>query len=63
MEEVKIVNQIDNLEIISILMNSVARQYDCRIKYNPEDGRLRFYGDRACQKPIVEETLSLFRTA
>lgn len=63
MEQVQIVKKINNLEIISKLMNSVAKQYGCRVKYNPENGGIRFYGDASCQKYIVEETLSFFQAA
>jgi len=63
MEQVQIVNNVNNLEIISKLMNSVAKQYGCRVKYNPESGGIRFYGDASCQKYIVEETLSFFQAA
>ncbi|MEJ2158433.1 MAG: hypothetical protein P8X96_24175 [Desulfobacteraceae bacterium] len=63
MEQVKIVNKINNLEIISKLMNSVAKQCGCRVKFNPENGAICFYGDATCQKYIVEETLSFFQAA
>lgn len=63
MEQVQIVHKINNLEIISKLMNSVAKQCGCRVKYNPDSGRIRFYGDDSCQKYIVEETLSFFQAA
>ncbi len=63
MEKFHVINQVDNLEIISKLMNSVARQCDCRVKYCPEDRSIKFYGDKACQRYIVEETLSFFRAA
>ncbi len=62
MDEVNIVNQVDNLEIISKLMNSVAKQFDCRVKYVAEDHCIKFFGDKAYQKHIVEETLSFFRS-
>ncbi len=63
MEQVRIVRHINNLEIISKLMNSVAKQCGCRVKYNPEDGGLHFFGDASYQKYIVEETLSFFHPA
>ena len=63
MKQFKIVNQVDNLEIISKLMNSVAKQCGCRVKYSPEEKSLKFYGDKAYRKYIVEETLAFFRTA
>jgi hypothetical protein len=63
MEQLRIVRRINNLEIISKLMNSVAKQYGCRVKYNPDDGGMHFFGDANCQKYIVEETLSFFEAA
>jgi hypothetical protein len=63
MEQVRIVRKINNMEIISKLMNSVAKQCGCRVKYNPENGGIQFFGDAACQKYVVEETLSFFQAA
>ena len=63
MEKVQIIHNINNMEIISKLMNSVAKQCGCRVKYNPESGGIQFFGDTSCQKYIVEETLSFFQAA
>lgn len=63
MEQVQILHKVDNLEIISKLMNSVAKQCGCRVKYNPDGGGICFYGDASYQKFIVEETLSFFQAA
>ena len=63
MEEIRIVREINNLEIISKLMNSVAKQCDCRVKYSPEDKSIRFYGDSDLQQYITEQTLSFFKAA
>jgi hypothetical protein len=60
MEAIRVIKKVDNLEILCKLMNSVAKQCDCRIKYNSEKGGLCFYGDAACQKYIAETTLSFF---
>ena len=61
MNKVRVFHKIDNLEIISKLMNSVAKRCDCRVKYSPEDGCLHFYGDQGYQRHIAEETLSFFQ--
>ena len=63
MEEIHVIRQINNLEIISKLMNSVAKQCDCRVKYNPADKSIRFYGDTDLQQYITEQTLSFFKAA
>jgi hypothetical protein len=63
MEQVRVLRKVNNMEIICKLMNSVAKQCGCRVKYNPQKGELQFSGDTACQKYIVEETLSFFRAA
>jgi hypothetical protein len=44
-------------------MNSVAKQCDCRVKYDPEDRSIRFYGDTDLQEYITEQTLSFFKAA
>jgi hypothetical protein len=63
MEELHIVRQVNNLEIISKLMNSVAKQCDCRVKYSPEDKSIQFFGDTDLQEYITEQTLSFFKAA
>jgi hypothetical protein len=63
MKEIHIVRQVNNLEIISKLMNSVAKQCDCRVKYSPEDESIRFYGDTDLQQYVTEQTLAFFKAA
>ena len=63
MENFRIIHKSDNLEIISKLMNSVAKQCGCRVKYNRKSGEMLFHGDDNFQRYIVEETLSFFRAA
>ena len=52
-----------NLELISKLMNSVARKYNCRIQFDDHNHRMRFSGHERYQQSIVEETLQLFEHA
>jgi hypothetical protein len=61
MKIVNICYRDSNLEIISKLMNSVALQYDCRIKFDAKENALIFCGDDRYMRPIVEETMSFFR--
>ena len=61
MDKLKVFYKINNLEIISIMMDSVARQCDCRVKYNSEGECLQFYGDESCKKYIFEKTMSFFQ--
>jgi hypothetical protein len=61
MRKIKIIITNRNLEILTILMNSVARKYGCRVEYVSEENRLRFIGDRDCCRHITEETLALFK--
>jgi hypothetical protein len=61
MKSLRVVHKINNLEILSKLMNSVAKQCDCRVKYSPEDGRIRFFGNSDYRKYIAEQTLSFFQ--
>ena len=63
MGELHIIRKVNNLEIISKLMNSVAKQCDCRVKYDPKDKSIRFYGDTDLQQYITEQTLSFFKAA
>lgn len=63
MEKFNVIHKKNNLEIISKLMNYVAKQCGCRVEYKPERGRMFFYGNADFQRYIVEETLSFFGTA
>lgn len=49
-----------NLELISKLMNSAAKKYDCRVTYDAERGAIQFYGDRDHTRTIAEETAAWF---
>lgn len=54
-------NDSGNLEILSKLMNSAAKKYDCRVTYDAENGALQFIGDRNLTRSIAEETAGWFR--
>ena len=49
-----------NPEIIAKLLNPVARKYGCWVQYLPRENSLKFFGDQACFRPIVEEMLAIF---
>ena len=57
---IPIVYQIKNLEILTKLLNSVAKKYGCRVEYIANENRLKFHGDDICCKHITEEALSFF---
>ncbi len=63
MSTIPVIQRVNNLEILSKLMNSVAKQCDCRVKYDKIGNRLRFSGDAAFRKHIAEETMGFFRSA
>ena len=63
MNMIPIDRRVNNLEILSKLMNSVAKQCDCRVKYDRIDNALCFFGDVTYKRHIAEETLGFFRTA
>lgn len=63
MNEIRIFRKVNNLEIISKIMNSVAKQCDCRVRYDAEMGAIHFDGDKEYRKYIAEQTLSFFRAA
>jgi hypothetical protein len=60
MEFIPIQHRISNLEIISILMNSVAAKFNCSVKWNSDGNSLEFVGDRCYQRAIIEETVGFF---
>ena len=57
-EEVKFNIHINNLEILSKLMNSVAKKCDCAVKYNAKNKSLVFTGDKKYKRLVVEETIN-----
>ena len=61
MEHLNVIKKVNNLEILCKLMDSVAKQFDCRVKYSPDQG-ICFYGDAVYKEFIAKETLSFFRT-
>ena len=63
MEHLRIVKRVNNLEIISKLLDSVAKQYDCKVTYCADEGALKFHGAADYQKPIMEQALSFFKAA
>ncbi len=52
----KVYRHINNLEVVSKLMNSVAVKCNCRVGYNPEKNALIFSGDDKYKRYIVEKT-------
>ncbi len=48
-----------NGEIWRKILNSVADKYDCGVRFNIQEGRLGWEGDRACAMEIVKETMAL----
>lgn len=62
MKNLRIKRVVDNMEIICKLMNSVAIQYGCRVKYNAQSGTPQFSGDPDCIGCIVEEAVAFFQT-
>jgi hypothetical protein len=61
MNKIRIFQKSNNLEIISKIMNSVAKQCDCRVRYDAKMGAIHFDGNSEYQKYIAEQTLSFFR--
>ena len=61
MSGLEVKHQINNLEIIAKLMNSVAVKYNCSVKYNQGLNRLDFSGDKRCRRDIAEATVGMFR--
>jgi len=49
----------NNTELLSKLLNSVARKYDCGAKFSTVCGELHYEGDEACRQHIIDETLKM----
>ena len=49
----------NNTELLSKLLNSVARKYNCGAKFSTVSGVLQYEGDEACRQPIIDETLEM----
>ncbi len=60
MEPLKVNQTVNNKEILSKLLNSVAVKCDCRVKYNLENDAIVFSGDEIYKRHIVEETVRFF---
>jgi hypothetical protein len=60
MNEIPIVIENVNLEIITKILDSVARKYECRVEYRADEKGFTFHGDNDFCTHIIEETLSIF---
>ena len=60
MAGVKIFRSSNNIEIMGKLINSVAKKYDCGVRYNPHTKGLHFFGDSGLKRLILAETLAIF---
>jgi len=63
MNALPIYKKVNNLEVISKLMNSICSKYDCHVSYNEKLGTVVFDGDDAYKPVIAEETMNLFKKA
>ena len=63
MKKIPIVFKDANLEILSKLLNSVAKKYGCAVKYVAEENRIAFTGDNNCCRHVTEEMLTFFPRA
>jgi hypothetical protein len=59
-DKVPIIYKNVNLEILTKLLNSVAKRYGCTVKYIAEDNRIAFSGDSDCCRHVTEEALAFF---
>lgn len=60
MDKIPIVYQNKNLEILTKLLNSVAKKYGCTVEYVAEEDSIRFSGGMDCCRHVTEETLAFF---
>ena len=49
-----------NLEIVAKLLNSVAKKYDCQVRYDRCENSLKFVGETSYWSHIAEELLEFF---
>ena len=61
MSAIRINRKNDNLEIMAKLLNSVAANYDCRVKYNSSSRQVQFVGEEVYKPYVIEETISLLK--
>ena len=60
MNEIPIIVKNENLEIITKILDSVAKKYECSVEYLADGKGFTFHGDRDFCTHIIEETLSIF---
>ena len=60
MHKIPIVYKNKNLEILTKLLNSVAKKYGCTVEYVAENDSIRFSGGMDCCRHVTEETLAFF---
>ena len=60
MHKIPIVYKNKNLEILTKLLNSVAKKYGCTVEYVEENESIRFSGGVDCCRHVTEETLAFF---
>ena len=60
MHKIPIIYKNKNLEILTKLLNSVAKRYGCHVEYVAENNSIRFSGNMDCCRHVTEETLSFF---
>lgn len=60
MKKIPIIYKNANLEVLTKLLNSVAKKYGCSVEYIAEQNRIAFNGDWDCCRHVTEETLAFF---
>lgn len=60
MRKIPIIFKNVNLEVMTKLLNSVAKRYGCHVEYIAEDNRIQFKGDISCCRLVTEEMLAFF---
>ncbi|MGD9367873.1 MAG: hypothetical protein PVH87_19385 [Desulfobacteraceae bacterium] len=60
MRKIPIILKNVNIEVMTKLLNSVAKRYGCHVEYIAEDNRIQFKGDISCCRHVTEEVLAFF---
>lgn len=58
MNAVKVNREINNLKILSKIMDSVAKRYQCRVRYNASSNSLCFEGAPENRRHIIEQSMA-----
>jgi hypothetical protein len=60
MDALRIIRINYNIEVISKIINSIAKKYECQVKFNPETGTVASDCEEAHKPKILGEVMGIF---